>query len=218
MVHSAENVHMNTAWKQIFIVIGVLLGVALFTTDAYGFAHFPSTRFGLVQKSFTGEKNTSLAEVQVGYGATVTILTEGTFVVPYIQAGLFTTSGSQSFYDGSTERDLSFTLYHGEFQMGFQMYLIPRRKPGLNLYLKAGGIGGISYIGIAASETLTSIKRSDQAIGGGFVAGGGVEFVIGTTGTPWTLYAEFEYTSFTSTLLEKNFDLSGVNLALGLGW
>lgn len=198
--------------------IYLILCVYLASSSAFSFEGFPTTRFGLVTKSFTGDENISLAETKTGYGLEFSTLLDRSFFVPFAKIKVIYAGGKQSFLDGTNPSNLTYALYHGDFQIGTQINIIPRRKSKINLYLLGAIQGGFTNIKFSSGQTLSSLPSSDKGIGGGYTLGCGIESIFGKGKGQWSIYSEVDFTSYSASILNRQFDLGGIGINLGVGW
>ncbi len=179
---------------------------------------FITTRVGVLQKNFTGEKGISFAESKSGYGIEAAMLMDGSFFVPFVKSRFVNAQGSQIFLDSTTERTLTFGLYQVDFEVGAQLYIIPRRKSNTSVYFSVSGLGGFSYLNFAASQQMGNLAASDKSIGGGYAVGCGAEVFSSSGMSKWSIFAEAQYAAYTASLLGQKFDVGGLSLVLGVGW
>ncbi len=180
---------------------------------------FQSTRLQVFQVNYSGEKEKSFAEGGFGFG----IEAYGDWGRPwgriYTKARAGQASGRQAFLDGTTASVLNYSFYQGQFETGLAFFPVPARDTGLALYISAGG--DLSYNWLALdSSTLTSLKRSESALGIGYTAGTGVEWTVSkAAGKKRVLTGEITYRVETTSLAgQSRFDLSGLAIHLGYGW
>lgn len=202
----------------IFVSVASLPGCAHAEGNS-GAASFKSTRLQVFQINYSGEKEKSFAEGGSGYG----LEAYGDWGRPwgriYTKARAEQASGRQAFLDGTTTSTLNYTYYQGQFETGLTLFPIPARDTGLALYISAGGDVSYNWLTLD-STTLTSLKRSDSALGFGYAAGMGVEWTVSKgVGKRNVLTGEITYRVETASLAgQSSFDLSGLAIHLGYGW
>ncbi len=208
---------MALSQLKFLFLISILLGSL--NVEAQDYSIFPRTRIHIHQNLYSGDKGKSFAESGAGFGGGITVTRDGVYFVPFFGFGVSTLSNRQVFLDGSTQVTSSFTYYSAYTDIGLQLFPIARRKSGFNLYVKGGGTLGYSFLALNKSTTLASIPYSDQAFAFGYLAGVGTELILGSASPKkWSLYAEVLFREESASLLERRFDLSSLQLALGLGW
>lgn len=196
-----------------------LIVLASATVEAQELSTYPRTRIHLHENLYSGEKGRSFAESGAGFGGAITVTRDGIYFVPFFSFGISTVSNRQVFLDGATQVTSAFTYYAANTDLGLQFFPIARRKSGFNLYVKGGGILGYNLLAINRAATLTTIPYSDQAFSFGYLAGVGTELVFKSMGPrKWSLTAEVLFREESATLMERQFDLSSLQIALGIGW
>lgn len=178
------------------------------------------TRMGLVYSVFGGERYKSISNEANAYGAEVSIL-KGAWQFGNLVGkvrGLYI-SGTGDFMDGTTARNLSFTLFATEPALGININLMPFYPPGFRVYLTGLGIMSFDHLRFDKSATLTELNKSETAIGFGYEVGAGVEWNIKREKGLWQLYGEIQFRDVKTNLAdEKQFSLTGLQMVGGFGW
>lgn len=190
------------------------------TASAQQQTNFPPSRLSFYQILYAGEKGKSLSETGVGYGVEIERSSEGNgYYSFYLKVRGSYSSGTQSFADGTANVSSKFTFYQGDGELGVYLFPLQRQKSGLNVYVGGGGIAGYNYLSLDKSTTVTTIPLTDQAIGTGFSAVFGGEFLMRGNMKAYSLNAQLAYKHETAKLLKQSeFDLSGIALVIGLGF
>lgn len=178
------------------------------------------TRFGVVYSVFGGEKYKAITNDSIGYGGEVAILKGGWRMGSLVGKvrGLYI-AGTEDFLDGTTEVRSSYTLFATEPCLGLQINLMPFYPPGFRVYLSGLGIMSYDHIRFASGTELTTLNKSDTAIGFGYEAGAGVEWVIKGQKSSWLLFGEIQYRQVSAKLAGQNaFQLTGLQMVGGFGW
>lgn len=183
--------------------------------------HFQKTKLGTYYALYSGEKNTSFSNGANSFGFEGSMETQGAIVSIYTKGRILSSAGRQTFLDGSTEITSSYTFYQTQLELGGHLYLVPRRRKGINVYLGAGGILGYSHLALSsANTTLSSLKKVDQSLTTGASGHVGMEWIINyQSPRKWTLSSEVGYAVENANLAGTNqFKLNSFYISLGLGW
>lgn len=178
------------------------------------------TRVGGVFSTFSSDEHKGLSAGSTGFGAEVSIL-KGDWKLGNLvgKARALYITGQEEFLDGTTERDLNFTMFNVEPAIGFQFNLMPFAPPGFRVYVSALGVGSYNQLNFSKSATLTELTKSDTALGGGYELGVGVEIYFKRMAGFWVLFGETQYRSVTMSLVEQSqFQLNGLLFVGGVGW
>lgn len=168
---------------------------------------------------YSGEKGKSFAEAATGFGAGVSVFSDGKHFVPLFGLKIGKVSGRQKFFDDTTEVATPFNFYSATTDLGFQIFPIERRTKGFNVYFVGMGVAGYNFIALADSATLTSIPYSDQSFSAGYAAGIGSEWILDVASlNNWAINFEVLFRNEKTTLLNDEFDLSCMMFSVGLGW
>ena len=213
---------MNT--RTLFLFLSALSSLsfpnfAQSANSALNTGSFPRTRLDVHQSLYSGEKGKSLAETSTANGAGISVLSNGQYFVSLFGFDFSNMSGRQIFLDNTAEVMTSFDYYSATTKLGFQIFPIPRRTRGMNVYLVGLGLLSYNFISLGKSATLTSIPRSDQSLAVGYAVGVGAEWILSdTSANKWALNAEASLRKESATLFKQNFDFSSMVLSVGLSW
>ncbi|MBX3040542.1 MAG: hypothetical protein KF789_07550 [Bdellovibrionaceae bacterium] len=204
---------------RISLKIGLIILLSNVSTAKADYAMFPRTRLSGQQTYFSGDTGKSFGESGAGYGFGLTVLGDGSYLVPFAGFSATTLAGSQTFLDGTSKVTPKFSFYSASTQLGLQLYPIQRRKKGFNVYVSALGSVGYNYISLNKSVAFTNIPNSDQAFSLGYAAAAGGEWIVSDDGARrWGFFGEISLSKQSATLLKQQFDLSGLTMAVGIGW
>lgn len=182
-------------------------------------ASYPKTRMGVLSSAYSGEEGRSLAESSPAMGLTLNVSREAQHFSPFVGLKLITTSGDQTFLDGTTEIESSFVYYTASVELGVHLYPLERRSHGINVYLSGGASLGYNYLALDKDTDVTNIQKSDQVFSAGYVAGFGFEWILSESGKDhWSIFGEAMAITESATLLEETYKLDRMILAVGLSW
>jgi hypothetical protein len=180
------------------------------------------TRLGLVYSNFSGDQYKSVGNNATAFGGEVSILKGAWSMGDLIGKvrGLYI-SGKNDFLDGTTPiTDASFTIFAGEPCLGVQINLMPFYPPGFRAYLSGLGVMSYDILRFSNSATLTTLTKSQSAVGFGYELSTGVETTFKRdNGGQFLLYGEIQYRDVRTKLAgQSSFQLTGLQIAGGLGW
>lgn len=183
-------------------------------------AAFKSTRLQLFQLNYAGEKEKSFAEGGSSVGLEAYSDWGRSWGRFYTKARAAQSSSQQSFLDGTSSVNCTYTYYQGQFEPGIVIFPVPSRDTGFALYLSAGGSVGYNWLSLSSTSTLTTLKPSESAMSFGYAVGTGVEWTLTKAqGKRNVLTGEITYRSEKANLAGQTaFDLSGLAIHVGYGW
>jgi hypothetical protein len=198
-------------WFFIFSLVS-LLTFQSFAADRL----FPSTKIGGYYSLFSGEKNSSLSGGNSGVGAEIAIDSRGTFLSGYIKGHVISTTGRQTFLDGTNEITASFSMYQTTGELGFHLFPLVRRESSINIYFGAAGSLAYNFLTLSSpTATLSELKANDQSTSVGTLGLVGAEWIIGKK----LLYSEVGFRNETTNLAGNNkFKLNSLSVSVGFGW
>lgn len=182
---------------------------------------FQKTKIGIYYALFSGEKNKSFSNGSSAVGFEGSMESQGDILTFYSRGRFLSSVGRQTFLDGTTEITSSYTFYQTQIELGGHLFLIPRRKKTINIYLGAAGSLGFSHLVLSSSSaTLELLKKVDQSQTTGFSGHVGIEWMLDNQTTKkWTLSSEIGYSSENANLGgTSQFKLNSFFISGGLGW
>lgn len=204
----------------IFILVNLFLGVPA-TSNAQVAGQWPQkTRLSGVYAVFGGEKYKAITNESVGFGGEISIL-KGDWrfgnVVGKIR-GLYIT-GTEDFLDGTTEVNSKYTIFATEPALGIHLNIVPFISPGFRTYLSGLGVMSYNHLRFDKSTELSTINKSDTAVGFGYEIGAGIEWNIKREVKTYLLFGEIQYRNVTADLAgQSQFQLTGMQMVGGFGW
>ncbi|NJM10108.1 MAG: hypothetical protein HC883_04290 [Bdellovibrionaceae bacterium] len=175
---------------------------------------------GLVYAVFGGDRYKAVSNEASAFGAEVSIL-KGSWRFANLVGKIrgLHISGEGEFMDGTTAVTSSFTLFATEPAIGLHWNLMPFYPPGFRVYLSGLGIMSLDHLRFDSATTVTTINKSETAIGFGYEVGAGVEWNIKREKGMWQLFGEIQYRDVKSKLAGQDaFSLTGLQMVGGFGW
>lgn len=184
---------------------------------------FDSTKIGLTQQIYTGPSKSSFADGSPAYGLELSVDSGTEYFRYFFKTRFNTSSGSQNFLKNTTTYFTKYDYMSFEAELGGAFYPIARQDKGLNIYL--WGVGSISYNYLVLKNvpSTVNVDSKSQEFGTGYGGGLGFEYVIGrgkgrSVGR-YSIYSELGFRNTYASLAEqKDFQVSGMTIALGVGF
>lgn len=182
---------------------------------------WPRPVVALRYNTFTGENGHSFNDkTSVGGGLNLVFDNYSTRFQPFIGAYYGVIDSKQDFYDDNTLVNSSFFLQSLNLEPGINVYIMGR-APGYNIYLTAAGIVGSQSLTLSKTITFQRLPRSDTGYSYGGRLGLGAEWMRGqtfSTKSRWALSTELSYRKESTVLINQDFTMDGLTMALGLSW
>lgn len=211
---------------QILTKAFVLLGCAVFLCGFFeggGSSGLDTkkNRMSVHYQLYSNDRNNGFTSRSTSYGLEIAKMLNSSSVLSYLVfiRGVYS-SGTESFLDGSTERNLTFVSYAVQPHIGLHANLLPRDSSTFNLYIGAHGGFGYHFLQYSNSSSLTELKKSYSSFGYGY------EYVAGTE-LSWkgkdsktsAFFAEIQLRFFTATLANVNpYHFDGIGFSAGYLW
>jgi len=183
---------------------------------------FQSTKFNLFQEIYSGDDYKSLSQGRPGYGFEFSRDAGGSYFRSYMKGRFGNSAGRQKFKDGNSPVDADYSYNFAQGELGVLFYPISRADKGINLFIGAGGMMGLSSLALEStnSTSFTQLKAQQQAMSFGYMACLGIEMIFSSSAQQhYMAVLEAAYRQQHAGLAgQSSFDLGGLSISLGIGW
>lgn len=191
-----------------------------------------SPKMGFIYETYSGDKDKSIANGGAGYGVELAIDTGGDYFRYFLKTKMIYSTGQDNFLDNATEVLSTYKLTQVVPELGLNIYPVPRKTAGLNLYVGLSGVvsynlldlSPISKVVSGATTSVTSytkLRSRDQGYGYGGGVSAGFEVLMGRKAKSWisAVYGEVGFRQQNAMLANQtDFQLSSFQFVLGVGF